>query len=838
MSNWKIILPIGTITLNQIVNPSFETGVTGWTTGGTNTIARSTDQAWRGAAAALVTYQDNTTLASYAITFLNASTAHKLTAMVYVPANWDGGDIRWNVIGFAGASTTNVQTWTASDGTAKWVELEMTLTLAADNIGTIFIDTTGAPTAGRTVYLDAFSAYEGDTLYTYWDGDTEGASWLGADHASISKATEVSRNIGEVADLRDTLNAGVREVNGAGAAQPIVSIDSYSLLAGGTLNNIKDSERAFTLIAVIRDFQPAPTCDLNALRQAIISEIVHDAYPPNNLGWQPVTVRYTGATVTKEARCHYEGGLEAAFQLQNVEHEIAPIRWRCPIPYWYDIADSHAVLDTNDTDAFRYVAGRQTQGTRQWEDLGLGADPDTNGTIYAIHYASDGTVYFGGDFEGMDGAAGRDYIANYDPVTGNWATVGGASDINGIVYDITEQPNGDIVVVGAFTDAGAVAAADYITTWDGSSWAAVGIPVAGAAAITSVRVVRVLKNGDILVGGDFDNFANIANADNIAQWNGSAWNSPGAVAGADDVVYALAQRNNGNLYAGGLFANIGGVAAVRIAEFDGSAWAAMGSGLSGVSNTVWSLDYDGQRDIVYIAGQFTNSGGTITLNNCAFWDNQTYRALGDGLDAVAYVVKVAFDGVVYFGGNFTTAGNIADLPDKIARYSGGNSGLWSQVDVDTPATNIYDIAFGQLDPVRKNNYNVYIGFDTTGAAVKAGLTTITNPGNKPAYPKYTIGRTGGTTATVSTLRNETTAQELIFDYDLLDGEQLIIEMSQTIKSITSNYFGEVPGALLAGDLGSWYLQGGDNVVTALVITTGAPTITAQMVWRAPYDGFD
>jgi len=846
MSNWKIIEPIGSFKINHCDNPSIETSKAGWSTGGTNTIDRSTVRAWRGASSLLVTHQDSVILATYAATVVDASTTHTVTAMVYVPSAWDGGNISITISGW-GVAETVVKRWTSgTDATDTWHELQSTIPVAADLAGNISIVTNAWPTAGRTINVDAMNLYPAAVLYTYWDGDQPGAYWLGQEHASKSKASAYSRDIGFVADLKDTLNAAVREIDGAGATSPVVSVDSYALLPGGQTNNIKDAERVFTLLAVIKDAQTSPSCNLNAMRQALIKELAHDRYPQDRYGWQKLRIRHTGGAQDKEALCHYEGGLEAVFRLENNEHEVSPIRWLCPDPYWYAVKDSHQLLDTNDTDIFRYLCGRQTQGTRQWEDLGLSNNPSTNGTIYAVHYASDGTVYFGGNFTGLDNVAGRNYIAKYDPVGGTWATVGNASDINGIIYAITERPNGDILVGGAFTNAGGVAAADYIAVWDGSNWTALGAPATGAT-ITDVRAIKVLKNGDILVGGDFTNFAGVANADYVAQWDLSAatWIAPGGVAGANGIVYAVEQAASGDFYAGGAFTQMQGATAYRVAQLvGGTAWHAMGPG-SGLNNAVRGLAYDGQRDLLYIAGGFTqNAGSAITLRRTAIWDNQTYREPSGGLNGSAYAVRIAPDNVVFYTGAFTEAGGIATLPDHVARYRGGASGIWSQLDVVTPASNIYAIDFGQRDPVTGNNYNIYLGFDATGSAVKAGKTNVANGGGKPAYPQLTIGRVdsvagvAASAATVSTLRNETTGRELIFNYDLLDREKLIVEMHPTRKAITSNFFGEVPEALVSGDIAQWYLQAGANEVTALITLAGSAASNTQLVWRNPFGSFD
>lgn len=83
-------------------------------------------------------------------------------------------------------------------------------------------------------------------------------------------------------------------------------------------------------------------------------------------------------------------------------------------------------------------------------------------------------------------------------------------------------------------------------------------------------------NGDLYVGGNFTNLAGIAAADYIAKWNGSNWSSIGT--GTNAPVECLAiNPDNGYLYIGGTFTLAGGVPnTVRIAYWNGSSWGCNG----------------------------------------------------------------------------------------------------------------------------------------------------------------------------------------------------------------------------------------------------------------------
>jgi hypothetical protein len=99
----------------------------------------------------------------------------------------------------------------------------------------------------------------------------------------------------------------------------------------------------------------------------------------------------------------------------------------------------------------------------------------------------------------------------------------------------------------------------------------------------------------------------------IARWNitESTWEALGA--GIDDgYVSGLAYVGN-YLYVGGTFTQVSGVAANKIARWDGSTWEAVGDGMD---NKVKELLWDGT--FLYAAGQFTQAG-RIPADYVAKW---------------------------------------------------------------------------------------------------------------------------------------------------------------------------------------------------------------------------
>ena len=178
------------------------------------------------------------------------------------------------------------------------------------------------------------------------------------------------------------------------------------------------------------------------------------------------------------------------------------------------------------------------------------------------------------------------------------------------------------------------------------------------------------------------------------------------------------------------------------------------------------------------------------------------------------------------------------MADSIARW---NNYTFAHLDTTLPgiATVYAVLASKYSDPVIKQKYDLFLGFDTTGTGNFAGLTEVENEGSVPAYPKIIYFRSGGTSAIIETLKNERTGKELLFNYSLLDNETLTIDLMPTNKSIVSSFFGDRLDAVLANsDFGSWSLLKGDNDVTSFVATVGSPTVSAYMLWREAYSGYD
>ena len=152
----------------------------------------------------------------------------------------------------------------------------------------------------------------------------------------------------------------------------------------------------------------------------------------------------------------------------------------------------------------------------------------------------------------------------------------------------------------------------------------------------SVEALAADNNGDVYVGGTFEEVGTTPTlaAPNIAKWNGSSWFGLGS--GVDDWVYALAKAPGGDLLAGGDFLHAGGNPANHVAVLRTTGqWESLGSGTDQpvVSVAIGS---------VVVGGEFTIAGGKPS-HAFASWDGEIL-----GTELFSFTASRGADGIIYF----------------------------------------------------------------------------------------------------------------------------------------------------------------------------------------------
>lgn len=718
---------------------------------------------------------------------------------------------------------------------SQWRLFGATFT-ASETSGQANLRITQIGSGANTFYLDGLQVspvIEGRYYTTYIDGTQEGSRWLGAPHASASMRSGQSRAGGVVRDFYRDYGFVVERIIGGGSVKEELSIDSYAMLPGGELNNDKTQIREFSLVGY---FLADSGESLHENIQRLELELGLNTYPSQ----QPFRLRFSGARVLKEISARYAGGLEGDLPIYyddclSVEDEKwvqnrfwrtrAAVQMVAEDPFWYEVGESAALLDTNDTATFRMVAARLGT-TGQWSALG---PPGAGGTYTEIWaFEEDETyIYIGGDFLNWDGIAAADYIVRYNKQTGVYSALG--TGVNQEVRALALGPDGRLYAGGSFTTAGGSAAL-RLAVWNGTSWSQVGVGIG-----QTVFTLAFGLDGILYIGGLFSTLGDASAANFIAYWDGTTLAELGA-SGLNSWVLGLGVGIDGKLYIGGIFDDEGtgpGNTLNNVTYWDGSSFNPMGVGTSGDVRAL-AISSSG---LVYVGGEFSTAGG-VTVGGIALWNGSAWTALGTGVSGGdVSSLSIGPDGVLYAGGDFSGAGGLT-LNDKVSRWNGYS---WAHLDIDLPgAASVLAILISKydIDPVVPQNYTIYLGFNTTGTGAFSDDETASNEGSASAFPRLIFTRSGGTGATLQSIRNERTGLTLLCDYTLLDGETVIIDLYPKDRSETSSFFGDVAIVLPNSNMSQWNLLPGSNQISAFVSESGSPTITGWLLWRDAYRSYN
>jgi len=186
-----------------------------------------------------------------------------------------------------------------------------------------------------------------------------------------------------------------------------------------------------------------------------------------------------------------------------------------------------------------------------------------------------------------------------------------------------------------------------------------------------VSALTTLPGGDVVAGGSFTAAGGVA-ANRIARWNGAAWSALGS--GINGPVYALTALPNGDVIAGGQFTAAGGTGASYVARWNGVSWSALGTGLGGgpppfSQGIVRALMTLPNGDVI-AGGDFTTAGGA-SASRIARWNGASWSALGTGVDGFLASIQALTtlpNGDLIAGGLFATAGGTS--ASCIARWDG------------------------------------------------------------------------------------------------------------------------------------------------------------------------
>lgn len=245
----------------------------------------------------------------------------------------------------------------------------------------------------------------------------------------------------------------------------------------------------------------------------------------------------------------------------------------------------------------------------------------------------------------------------------------------------------------------------------------------------TVLAIAAGLDGKIYAGGSFANAGGVA-ASRIAMYDPIAGTWAALGSGLDDSCLALAVGPDGKVYAGGKFLNAGGVAANRVAVWNGSVWATVGAGAGGGFNGQVNALAFTKNGTLYAGGAFTTANGA-TMNMLAYLSSGTWTAVGTGLAGGGTTVYgLAADTInqdrMYLGGVFTTGNGVtlnyvgSTTGTTFAAMAGGAGAAVHALVVDGNGLVYVEGSFTTIGGVSANRVAVWNG--TSWAALGAGLS--------------------------------------------------------------------------------------------------------------------
>lgn len=812
---FSVVVPVART--NLVINPSFETNTTSWTAIG-GSIARSTLFQYHGAYSLAITPTSATTDgARYDTVSLTSGTTYAYSAKVLGQGGVSYALALETTGGVALASVPFVAT-----GRWQWVTGYYAETSTTTR--RVTLRKSGSSSTG-IVYLDGVQVEaiaSGELVSTYIDGDQLGFVpnqspvayyWNGTPHASTSARSGLTRAGGMVMKFKD-FGFLLTAIVGLGLANPFNAATEYARIDGGDDDYTRKPTRQFTLSG---QFQGGlDYLDLRAKRGGLARLLDRDLIGQDQrLLLRREVVDPCG--VVQSSTCQiigkYQGGLSG-----NTDNQVAEQAALTFVQYMPTIladGESGAALSAQTTISNTdYIIKRSPAGV--WSAPGGGT-----GAVFAVVRGLDGKVYLAGNFANWGGNANSDNVVAYDPVAGTYAPL--STGTNGEVDALAVLPDGRIVLGGAFTLAGGVANTVRIAVYDpvANTFAALGT----GASTNNVLALAVDATGNIYAGGSFGAMGGVANTLRLAKWTGAAWTALST--GADGTVNALKVGLNGILYITGQFNNLGAVPALQIGSWNATtaAFSAMGTGLNSTGGRALAA---GPNGLIYVGGIFTLAGGISGTAHVAQWNGITFQPLGVGLGSDVLALSVDPQGIVYATGSFAGVSGGVAFPDGVARWNGA---AWTTIGVDTPAIS------GTINAsLAMPDGSLYLVYSGTGNSSAEGITTITNPGTARTYPIVTIKGPSSGTSRIYSLINYTTNRAIYLNLTINAGETAVLSLQPDNLSFSSDFQGNIASAILPGSTtADFFLQPGANSIACF---SASSTVTATIAFRPAYASLD
>ncbi len=354
---------------------------------------------------------------------------------------------------------------------------------------------------------------------------------------------------------------------------------------------------------------------------------------------------------------------------------------------------------------------------------------------------------------------------------------------------------------------------------DGTAWQPLGTPPGVSCTAMTVW------NGQLVVAAS----TNILNSSRLSTWNGTSWVPVGAFGTVSGFVRCFATFQS-RLVAGGNFSVVDGVLAQDLAQWDGSTWTALGTGITGEVRALAPF-----AGALHVGGAFSAAGG-LAVSNHALWNGSQWfagAAFNGRIESFAARQALAISQTYLFaGGEFTTIGALA--APHVARLT-QSTNLWSAMGTGIPCTTVNELfvrTFGV------SSFEVTATALGTSDEVWRWSGTAWNPlgavlDDSPSAQPSALGYLGGyvlglTTATQAVRKFDGVQawppllgrgiDERIYDSCSLGNDTVIVGAFTTVSGVTLN-------GIARGNPGAWSplgtgLEGGFGAFAVATLHNG------------------
>jgi hypothetical protein len=697
----------------------------------------------------------------------------------------------------------------------------------------MYIETIGTVPQEETIYVDGAQLEKGGVLTSYCDGDQEGCFWNGVFHASTSEREDTSMAGGEWVPFRDDEcdpDSYYTEVSGFGMPPVTLNRQSMALTAGSFYDSTRIEERVLIINSFFRD-RGAQKRKGNEIKHLFeLRQRIEDLVKPDsNPNQDPFWLRFGQDGKWLYIQAHYETGMEFDFDVRNKWTNASSLRFIAMQPYFTEDSQETAVLD------FGYELGDDLEYAMrvdgEWKVQLNGAD---NGNpvdaVWAIEFDQNDQLIFGGNFtqddDGLD--IRRLAVSNNDYTLLSQL---GPGMLDGYIYDVAVHPNGKLYFCGTFTQDGDGNAYSLVAEYNPNSNSYDDLDGGTGADVSGHEVwdIEIAPSGNVYIGGVFATVGG-APAFHIAYWDGGAWHTVGNIDAEVncDIIYKLVVISDDEIYAFG--SDLGASSSGRVAwKWDGTNW-----------STIYTVPSDGTEDdsisraatlgndgSVYF-GVNKDKGGAGNPNDAAQlfrYNGASAEQLGEDLirDNVAGGPQIRSlaqdsDGLIYLSVfRVDMVGSlIVEAPLLIWN---GSSFVISDLAGDFDSVASVGLA------IRRNN-DVYIGFSNSTDNVNvSSITNLNNIGTAQVFPIIDIEGPGK----ILWIENQTTKQIAFMNYTNQENELLEIDFRTGEKTVTSNYAGSVPDAILPNSedillAAGTFNEAKSNKFAVLIVDAVNPTV--------------